>query len=314
MNYLKYRIPYNLINEVIRSYKNLVIFIDLNSIARGFYNRDVILSELNNYIESKQLPTLLILELKEFLNNLYQGYKKYNPKFCIFYDLGFNEQNKSVSNSYKANRTNETKTYIITDEERELYYQIKNYYFEEINKQFNIKGLSKVIFLNEYESDFIPYYWIKKYEFNQQPDTLNLILSVDKDLLQCCQFKNTFQAVSVYIKSESRIESVLYNDNNALKYIAKSFTPDNIITSKYVPLVLAMAGDKSDGIDGIKKGLGVVGVIKMIKLYNLPHEFNSTLTLPPDISPYRLKLQTNLSLTSFERQIERIPSLVLDNI
>jgi len=314
MKYLKYRIPYNLINDVIKSYKNVVIFIDLNSIARGFYNRDVILSELNDYVESKKMPTLLIYELKEFLNNLYQGYKRFNPKFCIFYDLGFNEQNKSVSERYKANRTNETKTYIETDEERELYYQIKHYYFKEIHKQFNIKGLSKVIFLNEYESDFVPYYFIKKYEFNQQPDTLNIVLSVDKDLLQCCQFKNTIQAISVYIKSESRIESVLYNDYNALKYISKSFTPDNIVTSKYIPLVLAIAGDKNDGIDGVKKGLGFAGVIKMIKLYNLPHDFNSTFVLPNDIQPYRLQLQTNLALTSFERQIERIPPSILDLI
>lgn len=314
MNYLKYRIPYDLINSVIKSYKNLVIFIDLNSIARGFYNRDVIVSELNSYIEHKQLPTLLIKELKIFLNNLFSNYKQYNPKFCIFYDLGLHEQNKSVSGSYKSNRTNESKTYIINDEERELYYQIKNYYFEEIHKLFNIKNLCKVIFLQNYESDFVPYYFIKKYTYNQNSDTLNLILSVDKDLLQCCQFKNTYQAISVYIKSESRIESVLYDDINAVKYIAKSFSPDGFITSKYIPLILAMAGDKNDGIDGIKKGLGVIGVIKMIKLYNFPDDFNSTFQLPADISPYKLKLQTNLSLTSFERQISRIPQQILDSI
>ena len=313
-NYLKYRIPYNLINEALKNYKNLVIFLDLNSIARGFYNRDVILSELNNYVESKQLPTLLIKELKEFLNNLHSSYKRFNPKFCIFYDLGFNEQNKSVSNSYKSNRTNETKTYLIDDEERALYYQIKQYYFEEINKQFNIKGLCKVIYLNEYESDFVPFYFINKYDFTKDPNTMNLILSVDKDLLQCCQLPNTFQAISVYLKSESRIESVLYNNVNAVKYLSKTFQPDNFVTSKYIPLILALAGDKSDGIDGIKKGLGVVNVIKMIKLYNLPSDFNITQTLPNDISPYKLNIQTNLSLTSFERQISRIPQQVLDTI
>lgn len=313
-NYLKYRIPYNLINEALKNYKNLVIFLDLNSIARGFYNRDVILSELNNYVESKQLPTLLIKELKEFLNNLHSSYKRFNPKFCIFYDLGFNEQNKSVSNSYKSNRTNETKTYLIDDEERALYYQIKQYYFEEINKQFNIKGLCKVIYLNEYESDFVPFYFINKYDFTKDPNTMNLILSVDKDLLQCCQLPNTFQAISVYLKSESRIESVLYNNVNAVKYLSKTFQPDNFVTSKYIPLILALAGDKSDGIDGIKKGLGVVNVIKMIKLYNLPADFNTTQTLPNDINPYKLNIQTNLSLTSFERQISRIPQQVLDTI
>ena len=47
---------------------------------------------------------------------------------------------------------------------------------------------------------------------------------------------------------------------------------------------------------------------------DFPDDFNSTFQLPADISPYKLKLQTNLSLTSFERQISRIPQQILDSI
>ena len=316
MNYLKYRIPYDLINQKIKEggYLYLIIQVDLYAIARGFYNRDVILSELNNYIENKQLPTLLITELKEFLNKLYNGYKRFNPKFIIFYDVGYHKQNISVSSSYKSNRTNSSKTYFQTDEEKELFYKIKNYYFEEIYKKFNISNLCKVIFLEDYESDFVPYWFIKKYEVARLDKTLNIILSVDKDLLQCCQFKNTFQAISVYIKSERRIESMLYDDQNAVSFILKSFKPDGIITSKYIPLLLAIAGDKNDGIPGIKKGLGIANAIKLIKLYNLPSDFNSTMNLPNDIKDYRVKLQTNLDLISFERQISRMPDKILSEI
>jgi hypothetical protein len=113
-----------------------------------------------------------------FLNNLYSSFKSHDPKFCIFYDLGFCDQNISVSSRYKSNRTNESKSYIETDEEREIYYQIKNYYFKEIEKQFNKNNLCKVIFLEKYETDFIPYYFIRKYEYNKHVDTMNLILSV----------------------------------------------------------------------------------------------------------------------------------------
>lgn len=314
MKYLRYRIPFNLIHERARNYKNLIIYIDLNSIARGFYNREVILYELSSYIETRKMPQLLITELKEFLNNLYSSFKHLNPKFCIFYDTGQCVQNKNISGSYKVNRTNESKSYINTDEERELYYQIKDYYFEEIPNQFNKKNLCKIVSLKEYESDFVPYYFIKKYGFAQEPDTLNLILSVDKDLLQCCQFPNTIQAISIYIKSQSRIESLIYDDLNSVQYISKKFEPDGIITSKYIPLILALAGDKQDGVDGIKKGLGIVSAIKLIKLYDIPHDFNSTYTLPLDLQQYKLKLQSNLSMVSFDRQIERVPKSVLDKI
>jgi 5'-3' exonuclease len=314
--YLRYRIPYNEINEELKNkqYKQIVFFIDLNSIARGFYNRTVITSEFGNYLENKKMPTMLITELKDFLNNLYNSYRKLNPLFCIFYDMGYNLQNKSVSEKYKANRTNESKSYIETDEERELYYYIKNYYFEEINNQFNKKGISKVVYLKDYESDFIPFYFLKKYEFCNSPTTINIVLSVDKDLLQCCQFRNTFQAVSVYIKSQSKIESILYNDNNAIKFLSKKFIPDNIITSKYIPLLLAIAGDKSDGIPGIKRGIGFVKAIELVRDYGLPADFNSSYKLPLLIQNEKLKLQTNLSLTSFERQISRIPESVLNSI
>lgn len=314
LKYLKYRIPYDLIKEKLKFYKNLVIFIDLNSIARGFYNRDVIVLELNRYIETQQLPILLIDELKVFLNNLYSSFKSHNPKFCIFYDLGFCEQNTSISNAYKSNRTNESKSYIQSDEEREIYYQIKNYYFKEIQKQFNKNNLSKVVFLEKYETDFIPYYFLKQYEYNSNPDTMNLILSVDKDLLQCCQFKNTYQAVSLYLSSTRQIVSNIYDDHNAVTFISKKFIPDGKITSEYIPLILAIAGDKSDGIPGLQRGLGIVGAIKMIKLYDMPPDFTSVYTLPSEIQSKRLKLQTNLSLISFERQISRIPESVLNSI
>lgn len=314
MKYLKYRIPFNLIHQRSKNYKNLIIYIDLNSIARGFYNREVILYELSNYIETRNSPTLLINELKEFLNNLYSSFKYLNPKFCIFFDTGQCAQNKNISNKYKINRTNESKSYIDTDEDREIYYQIKNYYFDEIYSHFNKKNLCKIIYLKDYESDFVPYYFIKKYQIDQNPDTLNLILSVDKDLLQCCQLNNTIQSISVYIKSQSKIESLIYDDITALKFIYKKFEPDGFITSKYIPLILALSGDKSDGIDNIKKGMGVANAIKLIKLYKMPHDFNSTYQLPLDLQQYKLKLQSNLSMISFERQIDRIPKHVLDQI
>jgi 5'-3' exonuclease len=316
IKYIRYKIPYTEINQELNSknYKQIVFFLDLNSIARGFYNRDVIRTEFGYYIEDKKLPFLLINELKDFLNNLYNSYKKYNPTFCIFYDIGMNLQNKNVSGTYKANRTNESKSYIETDEERELYYHIKNYYFEEIYKQFNKKGVSKVVFLKDYESDFVPYYFIKKYEFCNNQSTINIILSVDKDLLQCCQLGNTFQATSIYLKNQSKIESILYNDNNAVCFLSKKFNPDGKITSKYIPLLLAIAGDKSDNIPGIKRGIGIVKAIELVRDYGIAADFNSSYILPLLIQSEKLKLQTNLSLISFERQISRIPKDVLDSI
>lgn len=314
-HYFKYVIPTKLIYDRLNQnhYSNLNIFLDLASVARGFFNKQVALLEIAEYSETRQPPTLFIKELKEFLGNVFNQFKQYNPKFIIFYDSGHENQNRNYCNQYKSDSGGGLNA-ILEDDELQLFRQIKSYYFETVSQKFNIPNVSKVIYLKNVETDYIPYYVISNNLLNaQSPSTANLILSVDKDLLQTCEYPNTFQAISVYLKSESRIDSHVYDKEDAIGYIFKNFKR-GFLTAQYIPLLLALAGDKADQIPNLYKGLGFAKAIDLILKHKLPPIFNDTFELPDELDPYKKQLIRNLNLTSFELQMKRIPFDIHDKV
>ena len=102
--YLKFQIPYNKIFEVLNigNYSRIIFHIDLASISRGFYNKQVIEYEISEYIETRKMPSYFLIESKQFLNLLYSRFSQYNPLFNIFYDDGLCNQNRSLYNKYSS--------------------------------------------------------------------------------------------------------------------------------------------------------------------------------------------------------------------
>ena len=307
-NYLKYLIPYSLLYEKLnteKQYKNIIFYLDVLSISRGFYNKAVIDKEIGNYMTTREMPTLYIQELKEFLNTIYSKFKYYNPKFVLFFDGGMCIQNTTISKFYKANRASQ-KYFYLEESHKELYGKIKDYYLNEVNTGFNKPGLSCVLASQQYEMDLAPHYVITNNMLNSQsPNILNVILSIDKDLLQTCKFPNAVQAVSLYKKSQSKIDMHLYDNSDAVSYIHKGYKRGGL-TAEYIPLILAMSGDKIDGIDGIPR-VGPATAIKMIQRYNLPPIITKDTPLPGELQEHQQKLIDNVRLTSFDEQISRIP-------
>lgn len=308
-SYIKYILATKDINELLnkKKYKKINFFIDFNSVTKGFYNKTIIFEEINHFIENKTYPKKLLYELKDYLNDIYSKYKNYYINFIIFYDIGANTQNRSISSSYKADRSSLRD--FLDDGQKELHREIKKYYFEKIPEKFNKKGFSKIIYMPEYETDFIPYFTLRNELIDsREKDTLNIILSVDKDLLQCCKYENTYQSVNIYKRSEKRMEILLYNDNNAITYIYKNYRLGDL-DSNYVPLLLAMAGDKSDGIEGIKN-VGIKKAINLIRTYEIPPDVNSSTKFPKELEQHKKTIINNFKLIDFESQISRIPETV----
>jgi 5'-3' exonuclease len=305
-NYLKYIIPFQLIYDKIKvnNYKNVIFYIDLLSISRGFYNKEVINLELANYVGTKEMPTLFIDELKIFLNNLYSKFKFYNPKFVIFFDNGECIQNTTINKFYKENRASD-KYFYLEENQKELMRGIKNYYLNRVNEEFNKKGLSYILYSKQYELDLIPHFVISNNYLNSKDnDTLNIILSIDKDLLQTLVFRNTVQAVSTYRKSTG-VELNLFDFENAISYIFSGFKRGGL-TAEFIPLILAMAGDKIDGIKSVPS-VGVSTAIKYIQMYNLPHIVDESTVFGLKLENYKGLIIDNLKLTCFNKQIERLP-------
>ena len=311
-HYFKFQIPFKKIHEILINYENIIFYIDISSIARGLYNKRVILMELEQFFTTQQLPETMFNECRVFYNNLYKQFKQYNPKFVTIFDDGTCLQNTALLKNYKSGGS--SINYIIQEDiERDLYYKIRQYYFERIEKHFNKPPRSYVVNLYEYESDLIPYYIIKYNLLDSQNlKTLNVILSTDKDLAQTCQFLNTIQCATLYKRKTSSLEFNLLYDNNAISYFYKKFKRGSL-TSKYIPLILAIAGDKADKIDGLKN-VGYAKAIKVILYNNMKSHFNKLSDLPLEYEPFRQIINTNYKVTSFNEQIKRLPLTTKYNI
>lgn len=309
--YLKFQIPYQTINSILtkQNKSKIIFFIDLQSIAKGFYNKDNIFWEINHYMENKQPSDRLLDELKSFLNNLYRRYKQYNPFFVIFYDDGQNSQNTAINGNYKGGRSS-VKHFLYDNEEHELYKQIKSRYFVEVEKQFMKPGIGQVYYLRKYESDMIPFYIISSKLFESgNMSTLNVVLSNDKDLLQTCQFKNTIQITNTFSPSKQYNRKLLieaWDNKNAITYLCRTFIP-GMLFAKHVPLLLAMAGDHADNIHGIS-GVGFKKAISYIQNFDLPtnpQELKMCDKLPTPVRDNLDVVINNLKLTCFKEQLRR---------
>lgn len=312
--YLKFQIPYNIINKILEDgkYKRIIFHVDLPSITRGFYNRQVIEYELSEYVESQNLPTYFLKEAKQFFGNLFNRYRQYSPMFNIFYDNGNCGQNNMLLKGYK-DRTHDRSRIILEDLDMELYSKIKHYYYEEFYKLFNISKLSSVIFLKEYEADFIPWIMLKFDIWNcTNKECLNIILSLDKDLLQCCQFGNVIQIFTLYSKSGSGIIFNVYDDMTAINQLYDK-AERGILTSKFVPTVLSLSGDKADKIPGIPK-IGEANAYKLIIKHNLPFDLTYDFKWPQELEEYKKIVVRNYKIISFEEQFRRLPIPVQNDI
>jgi len=315
--YIKYALKYSLIFEILKrlNKKKINFFIDLQSIAKGFYNKDVILVELGRYATEGKVSEILIQELKEFLSKIYFQFKQFDPFFVLFYDDGYCQQQKLVDNSYKSSRI--TLNLIVdNNNDIELFRQIKRYYYQRIENLFTIKDVSKVYYLREYEADLIPYYCIKNDLYDSsQNDILNVILSVDKDLLQVCKFTNTIQCVTSFKSNENRnkggfqIQFDVYDNENSISYINKKFKR-GILTADAIPMILSISGDKADSILGIR-GIGPTKATELIITHSIPsgiEELKQKIDQMPTIIKQNLEMIIkNYKLISFEEQLKRIP-------
>ena len=314
MHYLKFQLPFGMIREKLQAggFKNVIFHIDLPSISRGFYNKQVVQYEITNYLQTRQPPTMFFDEAHQFLARIWEQFGQYNPMFNIFYDDGGCVQNNTIYKGYK-DRTSGAAKLLLEDAEMQLYYEIKGYYYNEFVDRFTIPWRSKVLFLKDYEADFIP--WVM-YRLNLwtvgNPDTLNVILSTDKDLLQCCQLPNFIQAMTLYSPRENKLLFNLYDNDTALSQLYDKHQR-GLLGAAYVSTVLSIAGDKADKIKGVPR-IGPATAYKLIVDNQMGSEITKSSPLPTKLEPHRDQLVLNYKVVNFDEQLKRIPLNIQEKI
>ncbi|MEM3451999.1 MAG: hypothetical protein QW835_00030 [Candidatus Hadarchaeum sp.] len=190
--------------------------------------------------------------------------------------------------------------------EAALLEQIKKYYFVKLLELEKFENV-KVFYLKQYESDFLPHYMIcKNYYESASDQILNAILSVDKDLLQTLKFPNTVMCTCTYRRGDRVLG--IYNRENAFAYLLGS---PSSLTAEYIPLVLSIAGDRSDNIPGVK-GYGIKKAVDFVIRYRIPpllEEIKRKRGVMPSLIQENFEtVERNYHLISFEEQIRRLPS------
>jgi len=293
----------------------MIIYLDLAGISKGFYSSSVIRMETANYAETRNMPTTYFTELKQFLTTLYQKFSAYSPKFVLVFDGGQCQQNVGVDNTYKADRrsSDAAKKFLVEEEVLAVFKLIKSYYYSRLEEMFSIPNYCYVIDLKEYESDLIPHYIRSKGLLNSDnPKTCNLMVALDKDLLQTCEYDNVYQATSIYRKTKRILDMRVYDNDTAIEYIYAKFKR-GILTAKYVSTILAISGDKADNLNGIK-GYGPAKAINIIMRDRMSHELTKDCKLPSELEPYRDQLIKNYKMVSFKEQISRLPFRITSKV
>lgn len=209
------------------SIKNdLIVLVDGMNLFHRAYHRFTYLSNAKGY------PTGAVFG---FVNSLIGYSHKFRTSKIIVCWEGRSSKakRKLIQDDYKSNREDRH-----TDDEKELFHQ-------SLNDVMNIlsKGGVLSVSVPETEADDIIYLLVKKYKRNI------VIVSNDKDFLQLVNDKRNVKVLRPNQKDE------FYDEEQVLK--------DFNVEAKHIPLLLAIMGDGSDNVKGVK-GYGVVKATKLI--------------------------------------------------
>lgn len=266
------------LSTAVGDYKNVVIFVDFNNIARGCYYPEATESIITSIVTNNgQIPSILISEWIKFQGYLElwaKNFKK-NLKCIYFSEHGVSFYHKNLYPQYKAARESHRNITIPTGlisyfdgditKAHEMISAFMNSSWEWIR---NIAMRSNVgtFRLSNLDADFIPEYLFRKVKDFYNEDTCYIIMSSDGDELQVLDFGKNVKIVD---------SSVIIDENNWMtskKYLAKDLESiKEFIRSDRIILYKATCGDSSDGIKGVSK-LGGKSFAK--DLIHLPEEIN----------------------------------------
>lgn len=245
---LSYYPTYSILDEILsysNNYKTLNLFFDLKNNLQTTYMQHAIENIINDSKNSKFINTSVFSSVLSFIafHKLYSIKRNININFFIFFETGNSFYHKNISKKYKSSR-HINDLYGLNREDRDIFYDILQKNFTLIEKACNRMPNIKVIKLDHFEADFIPYYLITRNIINQE-NSANVIYSNDHDLMQVLN-DNTY----IFRKMKKYKGIVKKGDatDKELKF-------ENDIPDSYLPLILSVVGDKGDDVEGIK-GIG----------------------------------------------------------
>lgn len=250
---MNYYPTYSLLDEITDTkIKTLNIFVDLKNCLQSTYMEHIVLSLVNNTITTGKVDSSVFLSLLSFFtfHKTYAQKRSIKINFYIFFESGQSFYHLGIDKKYKFKRKIDN-LYGLDRDKRDLFFSVLQKNYQLIENVCNHIPNIKVIRMENFEADFIPYYLISKNLVPHDDDCCNVIYSNDHDLLQVLSLP---QNSIVYQKCFKQKRLVKKNNAVFRELKIKDMKEDDInIPDEYQPLAMSVIGDSSDCIDGIDK-------------------------------------------------------------
>ena len=259
MNVISYYPSYSLLDQIL-SYSNLDklnIYIDLKNVMKPLYMEHVVINLVEATKRSHKIDSSIFTSLLNYIafHKNYSLKRQIDIKFYIFYEIGESFYHLNINKDYKSNRKID-RLPGLDKVGKKLFTKINQNNLKLIERAFNRIPNIKILCLEHFEADFMPYYLIRNSLVEE--DACNLIYSTDHDLFQTLTLKNNiFQYARGNTPSSKR---KIIKRNQIMKNYLKF---DNNIPDEYFILSMAVLGDKGDNVPKIK-GVGPKTIPKII--------------------------------------------------
>jgi len=258
MNVISYYPTYSLLDSILSYSKSntLNIYIDLKNVAKSLFIEDVVVNLVESTKRSRRIDSSIFTSFLNYIafHKEYSLKREIDINFYVFFEMGQSYYHKNIDKNYKANREID-ELFGLDKVGRELFTKINQSNLKLIERVFNRVPNVKVLCLEHFEADFIPYYLIKKSLVN---DGCNVIYSTDHDMYQTLNLSENIFQYARGNDAASKRKIIMKNQ------IMKTYLKSNVnIPDEYFILSMAVMGDKGDNVPKVK-GIGPKTIIKII--------------------------------------------------
>lgn len=242
--------------------KNLNIFVDVKGCSPALYQEWAVRYIIENS-KDRNFDMSIYSSVIDFIafHKLYCQKRDLNIKIYFFMEQGKSVYHKKEYKDYKSNRV-QSDFFGLDLADRELFSQVCDKNYEALEYTCNKIPNIQFYRLKYVEADFIPWYLMEYMIPKEDLDnSIQIIYTRDKDMLQCLKFPNTYQFYRGQWKEPVRMIST----KSLLRHWAK--TEEDVPCERvgeWFPLFLSMLGDMCDGVPGIK-GVGYKSIINNLE-------------------------------------------------
>lgn len=243
--------------------KHLNIFVDVKGCSPALFSEWAVKYIIEDSKNSRHINMSYFSGVIEFIawHILYAQKRDLTIDFHFFMEQGRSVYHNSIYKEYKSNR-------ILSDffgldlADQEYFKKVIDLNHKLLEYTINKIPHCSLYKLSYVEADFIPWYLLEYLiPKSEQYESVNLIYTRDKDMLQCLKFPNTYQ----FYRAQWHETTTFITPKSLLRHWAKlDENVDLDRVAEWFPLFLSMLGDNSDSIPGIK-GIGYKTIVKHLK-------------------------------------------------